>query len=171
MFGAPDCALDDEIVTMRPEPQASMSGTAAWTQLNVPVRLTATMRSHFSDVMSRSGVNDSMPALVTRSSTGPSSARTCANADATASRSATSTATASALLPAASTSAAAASAASPVLVEDRDVVAVGRELPRDAEPDARGSAGDDGDATHRARSTGVNSRCSRSRPRSTHVGV
>ena len=41
MFGAPDCALCDEIVTMRPQPASSMSGTAAWMQVKVPVRLTA----------------------------------------------------------------------------------------------------------------------------------
>ena len=44
MLGAPDCALDDEMVTIRPQPPASMSGTAAWTQLNVPVRFTAMIR-------------------------------------------------------------------------------------------------------------------------------
>ncbi len=48
MLGAPDWALDDEIVTMRPQPAAIMSGTAACTQVNVPVRLTAMMRSHVS---------------------------------------------------------------------------------------------------------------------------
>ena len=48
MLGAPDWALDDEMVTMRPQPAASMSGTAAWTQVNVPVRLTAMMRSQVS---------------------------------------------------------------------------------------------------------------------------
>ena len=52
MFGAPDCALDEEMVTMRPQPAASMSGIAACTQLNVPVRLTARIRSHRSAVMS-----------------------------------------------------------------------------------------------------------------------
>ena len=94
MFGAPDWALDDEMVTMRPQPAATMSGTAACTQVNVPVRLTAMIRSHVSAVMSSSGSNDSMPALVTRISTGPSSARTRANAASTEARSATSTSTA-----------------------------------------------------------------------------
>ncbi len=113
MFGAPDCALDDETVTMRPQPAASMSATAACTQVNVPVRLTAMMRSHVSGVMSSSAVNDSMPALVTRSSTGPSPARTLSKAAATDARSATSTSTASASAPVACTCAAAASAAAP----------------------------------------------------------
>ena len=48
MRAAPDCALDDEIVTIRPQPAASMSGIAACTQWNVPVRLTASIRSHAS---------------------------------------------------------------------------------------------------------------------------
>ena len=41
---------------MRPQPAASMSGTAACTQVNVPVRLTAMIRSHVSAVMSSDGV-------------------------------------------------------------------------------------------------------------------
>ena len=48
MFGAPDWALDEEMVTMRPQPAASMSGTAAWTQAKVPVRFTAMIRSQLS---------------------------------------------------------------------------------------------------------------------------
>ena len=53
MRRVPDCADEDEMVTMRPHPASSMSGTAACRQWNVPVRLTATMRSHCSAVMSR----------------------------------------------------------------------------------------------------------------------
>jgi hypothetical protein len=41
MLGAPDWALEDEIVTMRPHPAAIMSGTANCTQVKVPVRFTA----------------------------------------------------------------------------------------------------------------------------------
>ena len=52
MLGAPDCALDEEMVTMRPQPAAIMSGTASCMQVKVPVRFTARMRSHFSGVMS-----------------------------------------------------------------------------------------------------------------------
>ena len=44
MLAAPDCALDDEMVTMRPHPADSMSATAACRQWNVPVRLTARTR-------------------------------------------------------------------------------------------------------------------------------
>src|SRR5207248_2356739 len=64
---------DDEIVTMRPQPAASMSGTAACRQWNVPVRLTASMRSHASGLMSVKVANSSTPALVTMICTGPSS--------------------------------------------------------------------------------------------------
>ena len=102
-----------------------------------------------------------MPALVTRISTGPSSARTVANA--VVDRRAVGD-----------------------VDRDRDRArrrrrAARRPRPRppaplrsrtatrwpsaancraDAEPDARGTAGDDGDAAHRAPPTGVNSRCS-----------
>ena len=65
MYGAPDCALDDEIVTMRPQPASIMSGSAAWMQANVPVRFTARIRAHVSWVMSSAASNDSMPADVT----------------------------------------------------------------------------------------------------------
>ena len=46
MRRVPDCAEEDEIVTMRPHPASTMSGTAAWRQWKVPERLTAIMRSH-----------------------------------------------------------------------------------------------------------------------------
>ena len=88
---APDCALDDEIVTMRPQPAATMSGIADCRQWNVPVRFTASMRSHASSVMSVNVWNSSKPALVTMISIGPSSARTFAIAASTAARSVTST--------------------------------------------------------------------------------
>ena len=65
MRGAPDCALDDEIVTIRPQRASSMSGTAACRQWNVPVRLMARMRSQLSIVMSVKDSNASRPALVT----------------------------------------------------------------------------------------------------------
>src|SRR5262245_18673274 len=91
MRAAPDCALDDEIVTIRPHRAASMSGTTAWRQWNVPVRLTARTRPQRSGVMSRKDSNASTPALVTMISTRPSSARTFSSAPSTASRSVTST--------------------------------------------------------------------------------
>src|SRR5260370_18739290 len=90
MRRAPDCALDDEIVTMRPQPAASMSGTAACTQWKVPVRFTASMRSPCDGVMSVKEMNSSRPALVTTISTGPRSCRTRVRASSTARRSETS---------------------------------------------------------------------------------
>ena len=64
MRGAPDCALEDEIVTIRPHFAASMSGTAACTQWKVPVRLTAIMRSHAATLILVKDSNASSPALV-----------------------------------------------------------------------------------------------------------
>ena len=55
-----------------------MSGIAACTQWNVPVRFTASIRSHCSSVMSVNDRNSSSPALVTTISTGPRSVRTLA---------------------------------------------------------------------------------------------
>ena len=81
---APDCALDDEIVTIRPHPAAIMSGIADWMQWNVPVRFTSIIRDHASGVMSVNDSNSSKPALVTMISIGPSSARTFAIAASTA---------------------------------------------------------------------------------------
>ena len=57
MRGDPRCALDDEMVTIRPHSAATMSGIAAWTQWNVPVRLTSITRFHDSSVISRNGSN------------------------------------------------------------------------------------------------------------------
>ncbi len=91
MRGAPDWALDDEMVTMRPHCAAAMSGTASCMHVKVPVRLTARMRSHFSAVMSATASKDSIPALVTRIVTGPSSWRTSENTRSRPARSATST--------------------------------------------------------------------------------
>ena len=170
MLGAPDWALDDEMVTMRPHPAASMSGSAACTQANVPVRLTATMRSHCSAVMSSTGVKDSMPALVTRISTGPSSARTRSTPASTDGRSATSTSRARTFVPSASSSAAAVSSVAGFTVEEGDAVTLGDEPAGHAEADAGRAAGDDGDPAHELASTGSNSRCSLVRPRRIHVG-
>ena len=155
MFGAPDCALDEAMVTMRPHPASSMSGTAAWTQAKVPVRLTAMIRSHASGVMSASGVNDSMPALVTRIPTGPSASRDIGDGGVDRARSATSTSTPIAVAPSACSAAAAEADPVAVAVEQGDGVAVGGELLGDAEADARGGAGDDGDPGHAAGSIGV----------------
>jgi hypothetical protein len=63
ILGAPDCALDDEMGTMRPQPAGSMSATAVWTQVKVPVRLTAMMRFEISGVTASRSSTASMPAL------------------------------------------------------------------------------------------------------------
>ena len=63
---------------MRPHSAAIMSGSASCTQVKVPVRFTAMIRSHFSGVMSATGSNASTPALVTTMVIGPSSSRTAA---------------------------------------------------------------------------------------------
>src|SRR4051794_20390472 len=62
MRAVPDCALDEAMVTTRPQLAATMSGAASWMQLNVPVRFTAITRSQISGVMSKMSSNDSMPA-------------------------------------------------------------------------------------------------------------
>ena len=135
------------------------------------------MRSQISGVMSSRLSNDSMPALVTRISTGPSSARTSANAgvdrrpvgdvDLDRQRRA---AGGRELVGGRLRGRA-------VTVEDGHAVTVGDEPPGDAEADARGPTGDDGDAAHRpvladvrGASTGSNSRCTFVRPRRIHVG-
>src|SRR5262245_7563402 len=80
MCGEPDCALDDEIVTIRPQRAATMSATAACRQWNVPVKLMARVRSQVSAVMLVKGSKDSRPAAVTMMVMGPSCARTSARA-------------------------------------------------------------------------------------------
>ena len=141
----------------------------------MPVRLTATIRSHFSAVMSASGSNDSMPALVTMISTGPSSARTRANAASTDARSATSTVDADRSGVRSLELCCRGNGCRAVEVEHGDAVTVGGELAGGAESDAGRAPGDDRDPTHRAAhrpaSTGVNSKCRSVRPRSTQVGA
>ena len=69
-----------------------MSGSASWQQKNVPVRFTSMTRSQACGVRSTDGAKPTMPALVTRTCTGPSSERTLAKASSTAARSVTSAA-------------------------------------------------------------------------------
>ena len=57
--------------TIRPQPASIMSGSTAWQQWKVPVRLTANRRFHVSALMSRKGWKPSIPALLTRMVTGP----------------------------------------------------------------------------------------------------
>ena len=170
MFGAPDWALDDEIVTMRPQPAASMSGTAAWTQVNVPVRLTAMIRSHFSGVMSAQRIEGLDARAGDEDLDGPELGADLRErgvdrlpvGDVDLDRhglGVLSLELRGCLV-----------CGLAVSVEDRNVVAVGNELAGDTEPDPGGSAGDDGDPAHRPPSIGSNSRCRSVRPRSTQVG-
>src|SRR5580693_9198958 len=41
MNGWPECAEDEEMLTIRPQPASSMSGSTAWVQWNTPLRLTS----------------------------------------------------------------------------------------------------------------------------------
>src|SRR3954447_6837951 len=40
MYGCPEGVLDDEMLTMRPQPASIMSGSTAWMQWKTPLRLT-----------------------------------------------------------------------------------------------------------------------------------
>src|SRR5262245_55763953 len=90
-----------------------MSGTAAWRQWKVPVRLTASRRSQLAGLISVKGSNESSPALVTMIPIGPSSARTFSSAASMAARSVTSTSAPIARAPPARSPSAAWRAASP----------------------------------------------------------
>src|SRR5689334_21444668 len=90
-----------------------MSGSAACTQLNVPVRFTASVRDQSSSVMSAKRTNPEIAALVTRISTGPRASRTSPSARSTDDRSATSTVPCAMAAPSARIASAAAAAASP----------------------------------------------------------
>ena len=125
MRGWPPWALDDEMFTIRPHPSSIMSGTTAWQQSKVPVRLTARMRFHFSAVILRKGSNPSRPALLTRMVGRPRRWRTAATPRSIWARSVTSTTTPTAVPPAASMAAAVASADCAVAIEDGHGVAVG----------------------------------------------
>ena len=146
-----------------------MSGTAACTQVNVPVRLTAMIRSHFSGVMSSTGVERLDAGAGDEDLDRPELGADPRERGVDRARSATSTSTArrSAL---ALQLGGGGLGRRLVAVEDGDAVAVGDELAGDAEPDAGRAAGDDGDAAHRPASTGSNSRCSLVRPRRIQVG-
>ena len=108
----PPCALEDEMLTMRPHPSSIMTGTTAWQQLNVPVRFTSRRRCHFSGVIDRKESTACTPALLTSTVGGPNRSCTCATPASICWRSVTSTVTPSALPPEAATLPAAASAAS-----------------------------------------------------------
>lgn len=63
---------------MQPPPCRIIWGTTAWAQMNWPVRLTRSIRSHFSRVVSKKEPSISMsPALFIRKSMLPNSCTTC----------------------------------------------------------------------------------------------
>lgn len=75
---------------MAPPPESRISGTAAWVIRNGPVRFTSITRCHSSGVVSISGLNTAIPALLTSASRRPNRSVTAAISRATDSRSATS---------------------------------------------------------------------------------
>jgi hypothetical protein len=99
--------------TMRPHFSSSMSGTTAWQQSNVPVRLTAMMRFQTSAVILRNELKPSIPALLTKMVGRPTLSRTSVTAASMRGRSVTSTVRPTAVPPEATILAAAASAEAP----------------------------------------------------------
>ena len=57
MYGCPECVLDDEMLTMRPQPASIMSGSTAWMQWKTPLRLTSITRCQSSNVRSVNRLN------------------------------------------------------------------------------------------------------------------
>src|SRR5437016_12460465 len=100
------------MLTIRPPLRVTMAWRTVCVVLRTPFRFTAINRSQRAGSLSTKKWSRSQPALLTRTSTGPSAASTAATARATASRSATSAVAADARPPAARTSAAPASAVS-----------------------------------------------------------
>jgi hypothetical protein len=82
--------LDDEMLTIRPQPASSMSGSTAWVTWKTPFRLTSTTLFHSSDVMLVNLRNEVMPAALTRMVIGPSAARAADSASSIWARSVTS---------------------------------------------------------------------------------
>ena len=99
MYGAPECVLEDEMLTMRPQPASSMSGSTAWMQWKTPLRLTSMTRCHRSNETSWNFLKLSRPAALTRIDTGPSCERMPASASSTWARSVTSAAKANSSSP------------------------------------------------------------------------
>ena len=155
MRAAPDCALDDEIVTIRPQRASSMSGTAACRQWKVPVRLTASDALPALERDLGEALERVEPGAVTMIAMGPSSARTLSSAASTAPRSVTSASTPIAGRPPRASSSAARSAASPWRSSRPTRSPRGREVPGDRQPHPRRRAGDHGDPIHRSHRSGA----------------
>lgn len=90
MNGWPDCALEEEMLTIRPHPASIMSGSTAWVQWKTPFRLTLMIRCQASKLRSVKRLNPSTPAALTRMVIGPRSSLTAASASSTCVRSVTS---------------------------------------------------------------------------------
>ncbi len=90
MNGWPEWVLEEEMLTIRPQPAAVMSGSTAWMQWKTPFRLTSITRCQASKVRSVNRLKPSIPAAFTSTVTGPSSSRTAASAVSTCARSDTS---------------------------------------------------------------------------------
>ena len=61
MYGCPECVLDDEMLTMRPQPASIMSGSTAWMQWKTPLRLTSMTCCQSSNVRSVKRLKRSSP--------------------------------------------------------------------------------------------------------------
>ena len=70
MNGWPECALEDEMLTIRPQPASTMSGSTACTQWNTPLRLTSMTCRQSSNERSVNRLKRSIPAAFTRMVTG-----------------------------------------------------------------------------------------------------
>ena len=75
MNGAPECVLDEEMLTMRPQPASTMSGRTAWVVWKTPCRLMSMILRHSSKLMLANRRKTSLPAALTRMVTGPSAVR------------------------------------------------------------------------------------------------
>ena len=80
MNGCPECVLDDEMLTMRPHPASTMSGSTAWMVWNTPFRLTSITLDHSWNDMCENFLKPSTPAALTSTRIGPNSSRIAAMA-------------------------------------------------------------------------------------------
>ncbi len=93
----PTRPASEAMLTMRPDLRSIIASSTARLQLIGPFKLMAMIRSHSSSVESTNGLMTSMPALLTRMSGGPTSARTRSRARSTLADDDTSSATPMAL--------------------------------------------------------------------------
>ena len=122
----PSEPIDDVLMT-RPQPRSRIRVSAAWAQRNVPLRLTVRTWSHCSSVILWLIASRLIPALLTSTSSRPSSATTWFTMASTSARLVTSAATDSARAPARWSSVATGRASLDVDVVDHDGRALARE--------------------------------------------